>query len=36
MQSIGIYIPARRESNWEKAEQLGFARDFLEHKLGVV
>ncbi|MFM9961018.1 MAG: ketoacyl-ACP synthase III [Planctomycetaceae bacterium] len=36
MQSIGIYLPERRESNWEKAEQLGFARDFLEHKLGVV
>ncbi len=36
MQSIGIYMPTRRESNWEKAEQLGFARGFLEHKLGVV
>lgn len=36
LQSIGIYLPARRESNWEKAEHLGFARDFLEQKLGVV
>lgn len=36
LKAIGIYMPERRESNWEKAEQLGFARDFLEHKLGVV
>lgn len=36
MQSIGRYLPMLRESNWEKAEQLGFSRDFLEHKLGVV
>ena len=36
IQSIGVYLPTTRESNWEKAEQLGFERDFLEHKLGVV
>ena len=36
IQSIGIYIPTTREPNWEKAEQLGFERDFLEHKMGVV
>ncbi len=34
--SIGCYLPSHRSSNYEKAERLGFDRDFLENKLGVV
>ncbi len=36
IRSIGLYLPDKRESNYEKAERLGFTRDFLENKLGVV
>jgi 3-oxoacyl-[acyl-carrier-protein] synthase-3 len=36
IRSIGVYLPTTREPNWQKAEQLGFERDFLEHKMGVV
>ena len=36
IRSIGLHLPTRRESNYEKAEQLGFDRSFLENKLGVV
>ena len=36
IRSIGTHIPTMRESNYEKAEQVGFGRDFLENKLGVV
>jgi 3-oxoacyl-[acyl-carrier-protein] synthase-3 len=36
IRSIGVCLPSRRESNWDKAEPLGFTREFLEQKLGVV
>lgn len=36
MRSIGLYLPEKRESNDDKAEQAGFDRDFLVNKLGVV
>jgi 3-oxoacyl-[acyl-carrier-protein] synthase-3 len=36
IRSIGLYLPDKREANYEKAERVGFDRDFLEHKLGVV
>lgn len=36
LRSIGLYLPSKRESNYEKAERIGFARDFLENKLGIV
>ena len=36
IRSIGCYLPDRRESNYEKAERVGFDREFLENKLGVV
>lgn len=34
--AIGTYLPAKRESNAEKAKRFGFADDFLENKLGVL
>ncbi len=36
LQSIGVYLPSRRDCNLELAERLGFQRDFLEQKLGVM
>lgn len=36
IRSIGLHLPNARESNYEKAEKVGFERDFLENKLGVV
>jgi len=36
IRSIGLYIPSMRASNYEKAKKVGFDRDFLENKLGVV
>jgi 3-oxoacyl-[acyl-carrier-protein] synthase-3 len=36
IRSIGLYLPSQRESNYEKAERVGFEREFLENKLGVV
>jgi len=36
IRSIGLYMPSTRVSNDEKAERVGFDRDFLENKLGVV
>jgi 3-oxoacyl-[acyl-carrier-protein] synthase-3 len=36
IRSIGLYLPSKRESNLEKAERVGFERDFLERKLGVL
>ena len=36
LRAIGLHLPATRESNYEKAEQAGFERDFLVNKLGVV
>lgn len=36
IRSIGIYLPDRRESNYLKAERVGFDREFLENKLGVI
>lgn len=36
LQSIGVYLPSRRDSNLELAERLGFSRDFLEQKMGVL
>ena len=36
LQSIGVYLPNRRESNDELAERLGFQREFLEQKMGVL
>ncbi len=36
IRSIGIHLPSKRELNYEKAERVGFERDFLENKLGVV
>ena len=36
IRAIGSYVPGRRDSNYEKAESLGFDRDFLENKLGIV
>ncbi|MCB9872853.1 MAG: ketoacyl-ACP synthase III [Planctomycetaceae bacterium] len=36
IRSIGIHLPTARASNYEKAEKLGFERDFLENKLGIV
>lgn len=36
LRSIGIHLPERRDPNWELAEQLGFPREFLEQKMGVV
>lgn len=36
IRSIGLYLPSTRSSNYEKAEQVGFTREFLENKLGVV
>lgn len=34
--AIGTYIPDRRESNAERAKDVGFDEDFLENKLGVL
>ncbi len=36
IRSIGLYLPSHRESNYEKAERVGFTPEFLEHKLGVI
>lgn len=36
IRSIGLHVPGERASNYEKAEKVGFDRDFLENKLGVV
>jgi 3-oxoacyl-[acyl-carrier-protein] synthase-3 len=36
LRAIGLYLPSTRVSNYEKAAQIGFDRDFLENKLGVV
>ncbi len=36
IRSIGVHIPTTRESNYEKAEQVGFDRHFLENKLGII
>jgi len=36
IRSIGLYLPEQRESNYEKAVRVGFQREFLEDKLGVV
>ena len=36
LRSIGLHLPSTRVSNYEKAEKVGFDRDFLENKLGVV
>jgi 3-oxoacyl-[acyl-carrier-protein] synthase-3 len=36
IRSVGLYLPSKRESNLEKAERVGFERDFLENKLGVM
>ncbi|MBC8352034.1 MAG: ketoacyl-ACP synthase III [Planctomycetes bacterium] len=36
IRSIGLHLPSTRVSNYEKAERVGFERDFLENKLGVV
>jgi len=34
--AIGVHLPSRRDSNLELAAVLGFDRDFLEHKVGVL
>ena len=36
IRSIGLYLPEQRASNYEKAKRVGFEREFLENKLGVV
>ncbi len=36
IRSIGLYLPSTRVSNYERAAKVGFERDFLENKLGVV
>ena len=36
IRSIGLHLPDLRESNYKKAQRVGFDRDFLENKLGVV
>lgn len=36
IRDIGLHLPATRETNYERAEQFGFEREFLENKLGVV
>ncbi len=36
LRAIGCHLPATRASNYDKAAQVGFDREFLEEKLGVV